>query len=586
MRRALPALPVLLLGLAGALHAQEPFVERNVAVPMRDGVELRAIVARPADLGRFPVLVYRTPYGKDRALESYATWRKAVARGYAVVLQDVRGRYASAGTFDPYRQEGRDGYDTIEWAATQPWSTGAVGTFGLSYPGAVQWLAAVETPPHLRAMVPAMTYASPSNFFYSGGVFDLSWPTWIWTNISADARARANLPGPRTGADAAAAWREIGAGVLARLPLTDQHELRDIAPWYFEWMSHPPGDSWWNWAALEGKFSRVQAAVLNLSGWHDEAYGPDGALNNFLGMRSAAGKPAPPAPRMIIGPWVHGLGGINDHSAQAKSGDRVFGEGAGIDYDEQVLRWMDRWVKGVANGVESEPAVQVYVMGEGRWYTGDRWPLPGTTPRTLYLGPGGAAGPGALTAQPPAAPGTTSFVSDPAAPVTDAYFGRSGAHDYRALAERSDVAVFETAPLTEDLRVVGALTAEVFVSVDAKDTDLWTHVQDVAPDGTAWNLMSPGLNVLRASYRNGGPVRELLTPGRVYRLRLDHLLTGNLFRQGHRIRVVLSTAFMPNFSRNLHTGELETNSAEMRTATITIHYGGSTASRLVLPVVP
>jgi putative CocE/NonD family hydrolase len=122
--------------------------------------------------------------------------------------------------------------------------------------------------------------------------------------------------------------------------------------------------------------------------------------------------------------------------------------------------------------------------------------------------------------------------------------------------------------------------------VDARDTDLWTHVQDVAPDGTAWNLMSPGLNVLRASYRDGGPKRKLLTPGRTYRLRLDHLFTGNLFRQGHRIRVVLSSAFMPNFSRNLHTGELETTSAAMRTATLTIHYGGEAPSRLILPVLP
>lgn len=580
------SLPALLVGLAGGLHAQEPLVERDVAVPMRDGVLLRAIVARPAGEGRFPVLVYRTPYGKDRALESYATWRKAVARGYAVILQDVRGRYASAGTFDPYRQEGRDGYDTIEWAAAQPWSTGAIGTFGLSYPGAVQWLAAMESPRHLRAMVPAMTYASPFNFFYSGGVFDLSWPTWIWNNISADARARANLPGPRTGAEAAAAWDELGPRVLSRLPLTDQNELREIAPWYFEWMRHPPGDRWWDWAALEGKFSRVHAAVLNLSGWHDEAYGPDGALNNFLGMRNAARDEAVPRTRVIVGPWVHGLAGINDRSPEARSGDRGFGEGAGIDYDEQVLRWMDRWVKGVANGVESEPTVQVYVMGEGRWYTGDRWPLPGTTPRSLYLGPGGPDGRGALTAQPPATPGTTRFASDPAAPVTDPYFGSAGAHDYRALADRKDVAAFETVPLAEDLRIVGAMTAEVFLSVDARDTDLWAHVQDVAPDGTAWNLMSPGLNVLRASYRDGGPARKLLTPGRVYRLRLDHLFTGNLFRKGHRLRVVLSTAFTPNFSRNLHTGELETTSAAMRTATITIHYGRDTASRLILPVVP
>ena len=173
-------------------------VETNVAVPMRDGVVLRADLLRPRQGEKFPVLVYRTPYGKDSALKEYGIFRKAVARGYAVVVQDVRGRYASAGEFVPYRNEGRDGYDTIEWAARQPWSNGSVGTFGLSYPGAVQWLAAVESPPHLKAMVPAMTFSTPRNFFYSGGVFDGSWLGWIWNNIAPDARVRKNLPGPRS----------------------------------------------------------------------------------------------------------------------------------------------------------------------------------------------------------------------------------------------------------------------------------------------------------------------------------------------------------------------------------------------------
>ncbi|MBI4462949.1 MAG: CocE/NonD family hydrolase [Acidobacteria bacterium] len=151
--------------LACQSPAQEFVVEKDVGVPMRDGVVLRADVWRPATPSRHPVLVYRTPYGKHWAVENYSTFRRAVERGYAVVIQDVRGCFASAGEFDPYRQEARDGYDTIEWAAAQPWSNGAVGTFGLSYPGAVQWLAAVEQPPHLKAMVPAMTFSSPQNFF-------------------------------------------------------------------------------------------------------------------------------------------------------------------------------------------------------------------------------------------------------------------------------------------------------------------------------------------------------------------------------------------------------------------------------------
>ena len=206
---------VLALSLSSfAQQAPEPAMSdavtaNDVAVPMRDGVVLRADVVRPKRSGPFPVLVYRTPYGKEEALKDYATFRHAVERGYAVVVQDVRGRYASAGEFRPYENEGRDGYDTIEWTAGQPWSNGKIGTFGLSYPGAVQWLAAVENPPHLKAMVPAMTFSTPQNFFYSGGVWDLSWMEWIWDHIAFDARVKKNLPGPKTYKEAAP-WSQVG----------------------------------------------------------------------------------------------------------------------------------------------------------------------------------------------------------------------------------------------------------------------------------------------------------------------------------------------------------------------------------------
>src|SRR3954449_9143491 len=191
---------ILLVLLTTLTAAQQPPAgpnfssEKDVAIPMRDGVVLRADVLRPKGDGRFPALVYRTPYGKEFALKEYTTFQHAVERGYAVVVQDVRGRYASAGEFVPYQNEGHDGYDTIEWAARQPWSNGAIGTFGLSYPGAVQWLAAVETPPHLKAMVPAMTFSTPQNFFYSWGLWDMSWIEWIWDNIAPDVRAKRNLP--------------------------------------------------------------------------------------------------------------------------------------------------------------------------------------------------------------------------------------------------------------------------------------------------------------------------------------------------------------------------------------------------------
>jgi putative CocE/NonD family hydrolase len=207
---------------------------KDVAIPMRDATILRADLLLPGPTGRFPVLVYRTPYGKQFALKEYKAFEKAVARGYAVVIQDVRGRYASDGEFNPYQNEGRDGYDTIEWAARQPWSDGNVGTFGLSYPGAVQWLAAVENPPHLKAMVPAMTFSTPRNFFYSGGVFDGSWLDWIWLNIAPDVRRRKNLPGPKIYKEAAESWKSEHERVQSFLPLRDLPDLKQAAPFYYE----------------------------------------------------------------------------------------------------------------------------------------------------------------------------------------------------------------------------------------------------------------------------------------------------------------------------------------------------------------
>ena len=254
---------------------------------MRDGVILRADVLLPSADGKFPVLVYRTPYGKDRGPSEWTTFNKAVARGYVVVIQDVRGRYASEGEFAPYQNEGRDGYDTIEWAAAQPWSNGIVGTFGLSYPGAVQWLAAVEDPPHLKAMIPAMTFSTPRNFFYSGGVFDGSWLDWIWFNIAPDARKRKHLPGPRTSREAAASWKTGHQRLQNFLPMAELPDLKQAAPFYYQWLAHPPADPWWDWAELRGKYDRVHAAVLNISGWYDEAYGPDGATTNFNGLLAA-----------------------------------------------------------------------------------------------------------------------------------------------------------------------------------------------------------------------------------------------------------------------------------------------------------
>ena len=351
----------------------------------------------------------------------------------------MRGRYASDGTFEPYRHEGADGYDTIEWAAAQPWSDGRIGTYGLSYPGAVQWLAAVEAPPHLLAMAPAMTFSSPRRFFYMNGIFDRSWLPWIYQYVAPDARRRLGLP---DAGDAEQDWPTVAAEYQSWLPLRDLPWLRQEAPYYFEWLAHPPEDPWWDWAELRGRYARVSAAVLNLSGWFDDAYGVEGAATNFNGLMQARSGQASSRTHLVIGPWVHGVPSPTD----GRAGDLDFGPNAVIDYDELVLDFHDHYVRGIANGFAETAPVRYFVMGANEWRDASRWPPPTSRAMTLYLD-GGRRWPRRLrNSQPGSAHSQSIFTADPLEPVRDPH-DSAGAHDYRALESRKDLLTFDSDPL-------------------------------------------------------------------------------------------------------------------------------------------
>ncbi len=239
---------------------------------------------------------------------------------------------------------------------------------------------------------------------------------------------------------------------------------------------------------------------------------------------------------------------------------------------------MDRFL-GDGHSPASAP-VRYFVMGDNRWRESPTWPPAGRETSYYLSGQPGRRGTLA-TAPPDNDNGSSAFVSDPASPVINAY-DSAGTHDYRALADRNDVLVFDSAPLADDMEVTGSIRARVFVSCDCRDTDLWVRVLDVAPEGAAYNLMSPGLDAIRASYRDLSKGRQLLTPGQIYELAIDTLVTSNLFRRGHRIRVQVSASFFPNFSRNLHTGELETVSARMQRATVRVHHDRAHPSRIIV----
>lgn len=559
------------------------FIEKDVPVTMRDGVKLMANVYRPNEKGTFPVLVFRTPYSKDEGdPNNESTFNNAVKRGYAVVIQDIRGRFKSAGDFDPYKNEGKDGYDTIEWAAAQPWSDGNIGSFGLSYPGAVQWLAAVENPPHLKAMVPAMCFSTLRQFIYFGGVFELDWTQWCYWYMSPDARIKKNLPGARTWEDAEAEYKRIGVDAIEGfLPTLDMPYLKDTAPYYYDWIRHQPYESYWDFGDLHDKYGKVKAAVLNLSGWHDEAYGAEGATTNFLGLLKERKGDKDPRTKLIIGPWRHGVG----NTKKTYAGDRDFGPLAKIDYDKIVLDWLDYHVRGINNDVASWKPVRVFVMGDNKWIDSDEWPLKNTKQLPLYLSKDGN-GKSSLRLQQIPGLEKSSFVSDPANPVKDKYGTSMGAFDLSYISARSDVLTFDTETLDKDIEVVGNVGAEICLSADAPDCDLFVKVLDVFPDGKAYNIMPPGKEVMRISYRDKTPDRKLLSPGQVVKLNFENMRTGNTFKKGHTIRVCITASWYPIYARNLQTGELESLSSKMRKATINIHHGGQYQSRIILPVIP
>jgi hypothetical protein len=554
-------------------------IKTSLETPMRDGMVLRGDLHRPDGDERRPVLLQRTPYGKGDGRMPGDFIRKALVRGYAVFVQDVRGRYASDGVFDPCRQEGRDGYDTVEWIATQPWSNGRVGTYGLSYPGATQWQLAVESPPHLACIFPAMTYSSAREFFYFGGAFDMSWLPYLLQNIAPDIRRRLNLPVPpgsedRAGRDAAA------KAALWHVPLNDLPELKDSCPFYFEWLDHPDDGDYWDYANIEAKYDKVTVPAFNFSGWHDEGYGPNGAVRNFTGARTKGGTPGAREARLMIGPWTHG------GQSRSRFGERDFGPAAVIQYDELVLDWSDLHLRNVThNQFSRDPRVRIFTMGSNRWRTSNEWPIPGTRHQSWFLRAEGRL----ATEAPGVAEVSDAYTYDPADPVVDphggAYSGVLGPFDQTGIGRRKDVLVYNSAPLGEDLEVTGNIEIRLWISSSAPDTDFHVHVLDVEPDDRAWNLMSPTVAVIRARYRNDERNPELMTPGRPCELTFRLPITSNCFLRGHRIRAHVMSSFFPHLDRNPNTGRPVPAEGRLVPARQTVLHDASHPSRLILPVI-
>jgi putative CocE/NonD family hydrolase len=565
-------------------------IEKNIMVPMRDGVKLATDIYRLEGAAPTPVLVARTPYNKDSMTGGSDVFDilRAVQAGYAVVTQDVRGRYASQGIFNPHRQETADGLDAFAWAAAQPWSNGVLGTFGGSYLGCTQMLPARKKPPALRAMAPSITFSdSYEGCSYQGGAKVLHDLRWVVANIVPAEIERRIKRGEKV------LENDIPLdvdGALSELPLATHPFIREYAGFYCDWLAHCTPDDYWKVSAPNAGYEQIEAPALNISGWYDIFLWS--TFQNYLGMRERGGtEVARQNQRLIIGPWTHG-------NFSGSFPEREFGWGssaAAIDLPGIHLRWFDRWLKEVDNGIDHEPPVMIFVMGVDAWRRVADWPLPNTQYQPYYLHSQGKAntrnGDGELSTKLPGVEPENVYLFNPLRPAPTVGGqvilpgeNAMGPRDQSEVELRDDVLVYSTPVLEQAIEVTGPIELRLFVSSSAPDTDFTGKLVDVYPDGRAMILTE---GILRARYRNSFTTPELMETDTVYELRLNLWATANVFLRGHRIRLEVSSSNFPRFDRNSNTGGMIASESrdQYQKAINRIFHDAAHPSHLILPII-
>ncbi len=557
-------------------------IERHREIVMRDGVKLYADIYLPEAPGRYPTLVVRTPYGVQRD-GMHQAMVKYAQRGYAVVLQDVRGRFESDGKWEPFRDEANDGFDTIEWAAAQPFSNGKVGTQGGSYLGHNQWQAAAQNPPHLVAAFPVLASTNIyANWITMGGAFRLSF-NYGWGVV----RMPNRIMLPQYWHTEAFMPEEMQYdNILMHLPLKDGdlQSAGHVTPHYRDWIKHESYDSYWKAISDEERFDKIKVPVHTLGGWFDIFL--MGTINGYTGMKNKGGSAqARAGARMIIGPWGHG-------SSQSYGGVD-FTPVAHIDQFETELRFFDYHLKGIKNGLENEKPVQLFYMGVNKWRGETDWPIPGTRYQNLYLSSETAAnavrGDGRITVSKPAKTGLDTYRYDPNNPIKTLGGNNccgtptaAGPRDQRPLEQKEDVLVYTSDFLDSALTIAGPVKMKLYAATDGPDTDWMIKLVDVYPNDFAMPIAE---GILRARFREGLDKMKLLKPGEVYAYDIELTSTANVFLPGHRIRVDITSSDFPQFDRNPNTGAPLGDNTTVRVAQQTIYHGGARESHIILPVV-
>ena len=573
-------------------------VEKDIMVPMRDGIELATDAWIPDGPGQAPALLVRLPYGKDMiGLYSYGMAPNVfglVEAGYAVVYQDCRGTFRSGGEFSPMVNEASDGADAVAWLAAQPWCDGNIGTFGASYLGFVQW-ATASACRDLKAIAPAVTttdyYSTP--WYSEGGALSLH-AMQTWTTMMALAEAqRAFGAGP---GDPQALMDLLDMAAepdpyLAALPVRVRPLLEKQWPWWAEILAHPARDEYWRGLSVSEHFDDITAPALNIGGWFDIFI--TSTVRTFTALRQRGGSAAArEGQRLIVGPWDH----LNCTGIYP---DRRFGMMADAllsDLTGQHQRFFDRWLRGQSDALAGSAPVRIFVMGIDQWRDEQDWPLPGTSYDAYYLHGSGrantAGGDGELRQEPPGGEHTDAYLYDPLRPVptlggrvmSPSTANGAGPVDQRRAESRDDVLCYSTPVLEHPVEVTGHVSLTLFVSSSAPDTDFTGKLVDVFPDGRVIFLTD---GILRARYRRSLAEPELLVPGEVYEVTVDLSVTSNVFLPGHRIRLEVSSSNFPRFDRNTNTGGVisEDGAADVQVAVNRIFHGPAHRSRLVLPVI-
>ncbi len=597
-------------------------VER-VRVPMRDGARLTTVIYRPHRAGapapgKFNVILARTPYGADHI----DVWAKYfVPRGYIAIGQNVRGRYGSEGKWRPHFDDGRDGYDAAKWIGEQPWFGGGIGTVGTSYEGGTQHALAIAGAPHVKAMIPVDAMSNYGRYgIRHNGAFELRFFNWVFCLGNNPSRTRGpEFTGYYPSDDPAT--RDLLAGLSERVPefvkalplrpgTTPLKLAPDYESWLIEAMSHGDYDSYWKdmGASVVDHIAEYKdLPVLHVTGWYD-TWGTQVANLNYVELAKAKKSPQ----RLLIGPWVHG------GQTRSFAGEAEFGPEAALDFDAVRLRWFDHWLKGMRAGTAPEAPVRIFVMGPGqsrktsdgrilvggRWRDEQEWPPRRATATPYYIHSAGL-----LSTRQPSDSAPTRYTFDPRDPVptiggplsSEGVLAPRGAMDQRCrkdlwicpdnrrLSARSDVLVFQTPPLEQDVEVTGRLIVKLWASSTAADTDFTAKLIDVyppSPDFPEGVELNVGDSIVRARYRDSLERATLMKPGEVYPFTIEMYPTSLVFGKGHRIRLDLSSSNFPRFDVNPNTGEPLNRNRRWAIADNAIYHDAGHPTHILLPVIP